>query len=145
MYPKRVSRVRISLSPQPVAAQRFSAGLFWCMADGELAHRTSYTETDRTTVRSLGCNWVARTPREGTEIAAAPAAGISPLPRQRGKILPSAGNVPKRWTLPAKEALNAGVVPENGTLPALDSKDLESLFHNDSSKTTRSTKKREVA
>ena len=47
-----VPRVRISSSPQPATAQRFSAGLFWYASDGELAHRTRHTETARTTVRS---------------------------------------------------------------------------------------------
>ena len=62
------------------AAQRVSAGLFWYAADGELAHRTTNTETARMTVRSWAAflRRVARTPREGTEIAAASRpAGIS--------------------------------------------------------------------
>ena len=44
--------LRFSSSPQPATAQRFSAGLFWYAADGELAHRTTHAETARTTVRS---------------------------------------------------------------------------------------------
>ena len=44
--------LRFSSSPQSLrdyAAQRFSAGLFWYAADEELAHRTTDTETARTT------------------------------------------------------------------------------------------------
>ena len=58
MYPKRVSRVRISLSPQPATAQRASAGLFWYAADASLLVDDGYQHgpNDRQVVGLLrGC------------------------------------------------------------------------------------------
>ena len=58
MYPKRVSRVRISLSPQPATAQRASAGLFWYAADASLLVDDGYQNgpNDRQVVGLLrGC------------------------------------------------------------------------------------------
>lgn len=49
-------------SPQSIAAQRFSAGLFWYATDGSLL--TDGVYRNRTNDRQVvGCNLVARAPR----------------------------------------------------------------------------------
>ena len=117
MYPKRVSRVRISLSPQRYDSQpaATAAGCFCHTADASALVDAVWRKQ---TIGPLGPTAVsqrfARTPREGTRCRKRSAAESRPRPHRTSvRIGPIDGPVQ------AKTALNAGMGPTYGPIQVL--------------------------
>ena len=106
-----VPRVRISSSPQPATAQRFSAGLFWYAADASSLVDDVYQNgpNDRQVV---GCCIVARTPAGGPEMPQAQRSGISSILTSSSRQ--TAAHRHPLWTYKTPHPVRQGPISGNG-------------------------------